>query len=90
MHSSDLYALLVSTFIQEVIRKSRELIRCEFQAVRKICDSTWASISRPSCYQKKDIDRKLEEAWNSAQCKMNEITELMDRVESLRFNGWQA
>lgn len=84
-----IYFALVMDFIKEAISKSREIIDCDFQHIRRICDPEII----PCCYGdgccERKINRSIEELWREVQCKLSKVSCMMDRIDRLRSNGWK-
>ncbi|KAM7535428.1 hypothetical protein Aperf_G00000100620 [Anoplocephala perfoliata] len=78
----------VINYIKDAICKSRHLIDCEFRRIRRVCDP----VVMPSCYDEgrcERNDKNIEELWRETQCKINEVSHIMDKIDRLRSNGWK-
>ncbi|KAM3184342.1 hypothetical protein ACTXT7_008558 [Hymenolepis weldensis] len=73
-------------YIKEAISKSRELIDCDFQRIRRVCDPDVV----PCCYGdgccEKRNNKNIEELWREVQYKISEVSCMMDRIDRLRSN----
>nr|CUU99248.1 hypothetical transcript [Hymenolepis microstoma] len=79
----------VIDYIKEAISKSRELIDCDFRRIRRVCEpDVVPCCCCDGCCERRNC-KTIEELWRDLQCKISEVSCMMDRIDRLRSNGWK-